>query len=379
MKYDVTCNCINIFLGGYGGGSGDGGSISCPDVFQVGRCENLFLIILLFSYFSVDPLEKSICDVCKNNITMFCIPCKSFMCNTCNNTHKQRQPTHSTLPIDVDKENMVKVICKTHNTKCKYMCCNRHICTYCIHRDHTMHHYINLDDEIKNIKKRLNVEIEKYKLLNQSSTTTKENIQIAQDLFDQSITLRKQNCIRNYINLLNKEEKKLREQFSVTVTDYEKNLTMHNFENLKELSNKSDIEFGLLKDNIIESIERLSLGKVKSVDVTLCDPNFINNHPLGEIFVDRREAGADNPTFAYHDVELLKEAADQTDTLNELGKIYQHGKFNRNIVFTFVDLKKITFPFIPCLITLCQLDGFPFSSCRRLQAQFILHPQMEKQ
>ena len=261
-------------------------------------------------------------------MTMFCTQCKSFICNTCNNTHKQRQPTHSTLPIDVDKENTFKVICKTHNTTCKYMCCNKHVCTYCIHRDHTTHHYINLDDELKNIKQRLNVEIEKYKLFNESINTTKENIQIAQDLFDQSITLRKQNCITNYIKLLNKEEKELKGQFKVMSTDYEKNLTTHNFENLKELSTKSDIEFGLLKDDIIESIERLSLGEVKSVDVMLGDPNFINNHPLGEIIVDRREASADNPTFVYHNVELLMEAADPTDTLKEFSKIYQQGKFN---------------------------------------------------
>ena len=289
--------------------------------------------------------------MCKKNINVFCVQCKSFMCNTCINTHKQHQPTHSTLPIDVDKENMVKVICNTHNKKCQYMCCNKHVCTYCIHRDHTTHHYINLDEEIKNIKQRLNVEIEKYKLFNESINTTQENIRIAQNLFDQSITLRKQNCITNYIKLLNKEEKALKEQFKVILTDYEKNLTTHNFENLKELSTKSDIEFGLLKENIIESIEWLSLGEVKSV-VTLGDLNFINNHPLGEIIIDRREAGADNSTFVYHDAELFKEAADQTDALKELEKIYQPGKFNRNILFTFVDLKKITSPFIPCLISL---------------------------
>ena len=44
-------------------------------------------------------------------------------------------------------------------------------------------------------------------------------------------------------------------------------------------------------------------------------------------------------TFVYQNIDILKEAAAPTDILKELGKIYQHGKFNRNIVFTFVDLK----------------------------------------
>ena len=311
-------------------------------VFEVGRCENLLLLIIsLFSYFSVDPLEKALCDMHKNNITMFCVQCKSFMCKTCINTHTESQPTHSTLPVDVDNENKFKVICNTHNITCKYMCCNKHICTYCIHRDHREHNHINLDNEITNIKQRLNVEIEKYQLFNQSTNNTKEYIQIAQDMFDQSIKLRKQNCLTSYINLLEKEEKTLKEQFGVMLTDHDKNLTTHNIENLKEVSTKSDIEFSLLKENIIESIEQLSLGELKS-DVMLGDPNFINNHPLGEIIVNRSEAGADKPTFVYHDVELLKEAADPTDMLKKVDKIYQHGKFNRNIIFTSIDLKKIT-------------------------------------
>ena len=37
-------------------------------------------------------------------------------------------------------------------------CCNIPICTYCIHRDHSKHKYINLENEIKSIKKRLNVD-----------------------------------------------------------------------------------------------------------------------------------------------------------------------------------------------------------------------------
>ena len=269
---------------------------------------------------------------------MFCVQCESYMCDTCNNTHTKRQLTHSTLPINVNKENTFKVLCNTHNTTCKYRCCDIHACTYCIHRDHSQHNYIKLENEIKSIQQQLNVEIEKYRLFQQSIVTTKEYIPIAQNLFDKSIKLRKQNCITNYIDILNKEEKKLRENFIVILSDFEKNLTTHNLEKLNELSKKSEIEFTMLKENIDESIQQLSFTEVQSLDVMLSDSK-VNNHPLGEIIVERREVGADNHLFTYHDSEIAKKAADPTEMLKELVNIYQQGKFNRDIVFHVVDNK----------------------------------------
>ena len=289
----------------------------------------------------MDALVKRTCDskCCENNITMFCVQCESFICNNCNNTHTKRQPTHLTLLVDVDKVNTLTFLCNLHNTTCKHMCCDIPICTYCIHRDHSQHNYINIDNEIKSIKQRLNVEMEKYILFNQSINATNEHIPIVQNLFDQSIKLRKQNCITNYIDLLNKEEKKLREHFNVTLSDFERNLTMHNLEKLNELSKKSEIEFTMLKENIVESIQRLSFREVQSLDVTLSGSKVINNHPLGEIIVSRREVGVADPLFTYNDAEIAKNAADPTEMLKELENIYQQGKFNGNIVFHFVDRK----------------------------------------
>ena len=304
----------------------------------MGRCGvlNLFL-----SYFSSDVLVKPTCDSkdCEKNITMFCVQCESFLCNTCNNAHTKCQPTHSTLPLNVDKENTFKVLCNTHNTACKYMCCDIHTCTYCIHRDHSKHNYSNLDNEIKSINQRLNVEMQKYRLFKQSINITNEFIAIARNLFDQSIKLRKQNCINSYIDLVNKEEKMLRQQFNVTLSDFERNLTAHNLEKLNELSKKSEIEFTLLKKNIVESIQQLSFREVQSLDVMLSDPKVINDHPLGEIIVDRRDVGAADSLFTYTDAEIAKKAVDPTKMLKEFGNIYQRGKFNRNIVFHFVDRK----------------------------------------
>ena len=270
---------------------------------------------------------------------MFCVQCESYICNTCNNTHTQRHLTHSTLPINVNKENTFKVLCNTHNTSCKYRCCDIHTCTYCIHRDHSKHNYITLENEIKSIKQQLNEEIEKYRLFQQSIIATKEYIPIVRNLFDQSIKLRKQNCMTNYIHILSKEEKELCENFNVTLSDFERNLTTHNLEKLNELSKKSEIEFTMLKENIDESIQQLSFREVQSLDVILSDSKVINNHPLGEILVDRREVGADNHWFTYHDSEIAKKAADPTEMLKELVNIYQQGKFNRDIVFHFVDRK----------------------------------------
>ena len=300
-------------------------------------------IISLLSNFSADAPQNPLCDSqgCTNKITMFCVQCDLFRCNTCNNEHTKKEPNHSNLPV-VYKYNALKVLCSTHNTTCKYMCCDTHVCGYCIHRDHMKHHYINLDNEIQNIKRRLNVEIEKYKLCNQTISTTNEYIQIARNLFDESIKLRKQNCITSYIHYLNSEEKKLREEFNDTLSDYKKNLTTHNFNDLKELSTKSEIEFGLLKDNIMKSIEQLSFVGGKSFDVTLDDTKFMNSHPLGEIIVDKKEVANPGglPSFIYHDSHMRSRLTQQ--------RFYNNWERFINIVSLieilfshFVDMKKV--------------------------------------
>ena len=311
------------------------------------------MYLFYFSNFSADALQKPVCDsqACTNKITMFCVQCELFRCNTCNNEHTKKEPNHSNLPI-VYKYNSLKVSCNMHNTTCEYMCCDTHTCRYCIQRDHTKHDYTNLENEIKNIKKRLNIEMEKYKLFNQSINTAKEYIPIAQNLFDQSVRSRKQYCITSYINYLNSEEKKLREAFNVTLSDYEKNLTTHNFENLKELSTKSEIELGLLQENMKKSIEQLSFREGKSFDVTLADPKFMNSHPLGEVIVDKTEVANPGgpPSFIYHDSHI-KEPTDPTDILAELGEIYQHGELNNKfcsfILLTFlVGLPCVAVPWV---------------------------------
>ena len=51
-----------------------------PVVFQVGGVKSCYILIIsLSSYFSVNPLEKPLCGMCKNNITMFCVQCKHFV------------------------------------------------------------------------------------------------------------------------------------------------------------------------------------------------------------------------------------------------------------------------------------------------------------
>ena len=299
------------------------------------------------------------------------------MCNTCNNEHQKREADHLTLPIDVCNDNSLNVSCKTHKTKCQYICCQKYICTYCVHRDHAKHNSIKLDDEIKNMKERLNIEIEKYELLKESITKASEYIPIAKNLFEESIKVRKQSCITSYISLLNTEENKLREQFNVILNDYKRNLTTQNLVNLKELSTKTEIEFTLFKDNIMESIEQLSF-KFRSFNITLNDSQLINDHPLGDLNVDRMEVDAadpDGPTsFRYHD-DSMNEPTDPTEMLRELGEIYQHGKFNRNIAFHFVRTRVILWPLQKSFINLlfdypvCQLLVFPCSTIH-----FILLP-----
>ena len=60
---------------------------------------------------------------CENNISIFCLECKLFMCNPCNHKHKKLQPNHANDPIVVHINNSIKVQCETHKT-CTSICGN---------------------------------------------------------------------------------------------------------------------------------------------------------------------------------------------------------------------------------------------------------------
>ena len=45
------------------------------------------------------------------------------------------------------------------------------------------------------------------------------------------------------------------------------------------------------------------------------DPKFMNCHPLGEVIVDRKQVGVANPSFKYHDAQIMREPADPTKML----------------------------------------------------------------
>ena len=106
-----------------------------------------------------------------------------------------------------------------HANTCAVMNTHAHIAP-----TETMWNIIHVDDGIKTMKELLNIE----KSINYSTNRSllQKNIPIAQNLFDQSIKLRKQSCITSYIDLLNKEEKKLMEQFNLTLTNYETSITI---------------------------------------------------------------------------------------------------------------------------------------------------------
>ena len=233
-------------------------------------------------------------------------------------------------PLGIGKEGLY-IMCNVHQTKCKFMCCDNAVCLYCANREHINHPHNSLVTETNKIEQAIDIEIKKYENIKKNSFTVKQNIDIAENLFEVSLQSRKRKCIEDYIILLNKEESVLRENFNAVVSDYKNILNMENLDELKNIYKKTEIELVLLKKNITQSIEQLSLKNLVSYNLSMSDSKYGSEHPLGELIVDRVEldAGdlAKHPSFEYNDTQI-KMVSKATELFEELARLYQNGKFN---------------------------------------------------
>ena len=157
-----------------------------------------------------------------------------------------------------------------------------------------------------------------------------QNIDVAQDLFELSLKSRKRKCIEDYITLLNEEANVLRGNFHDVISDYKNNFNMEKLDELKNIYKKTEIELVVLRENITQSIEQISLTNLVSYNLSMSDSKYGSKHPLGELLVDRVELDAGDlvkpPSFEYKDTKILVSKA--TELFEELGRLYQNGKFN---------------------------------------------------
>ena len=148
---------------------------------KLNNCINKHNKTLLFEEFEESQkinLSKIICNNCKNNnmgntynnIFYKCLNCKMDICPICYSNHNKEHK--------IINYNEINNICDKHYDNYENYCidCNKNICLQCFedHKNHNIVYYGNLyiseeyikeeEKELRNIKDKLNEEIEKIKL-----------------------------------------------------------------------------------------------------------------------------------------------------------------------------------------------------------------------
>ena len=244
-----------------------------------------------FILFRLDNVLLKACSTsnCQNGITMFCLDCRKFMCKICDHEHHSQPSTHAKSSIVMDKDDSLRAVCDIHKTVCKFMCeksCdNKLICIYCTKRNHADHGFKTSDFEVKKIKDILELEIQKMQTISQIGSIAQQGIIESEKRFEQAIKLRKFKCLSEYISLLNSEEKLLYEQFNQLTSDHKKQYNIsESADRLKELLKRTDVEFGLLKEHILDNlVQHRGSNTVLRHTTSLSSNNFMSGHPLGEL------------------------------------------------------------------------------------------------
>ena len=166
---------------------------------------------------------------------------------------------------------------------------------YCLKRDpkHKDHQKEEISIEVDSLRKSLS-----YALSNHQNSfksflmTTKESIVAARTRFATAVKERKGKCLKEYCELLNREEKLLLDKFEdAAKANLEQYATIPMIEFCQKQLRKHDVEISLLRNEILEKMKTHgSSACLKKNDLQLSDDyKFNSEHPLGCVDVCNAE------------------------------------------------------------------------------------------
>lgn len=166
---------------------------------------------------------------CKKSITDSCPVCCMKLCGKCKVDHKHEElRIHEDIefvPVKYkrDTEELVPW-CGEHAAYCTYICHEGFICVYCKARDHSSHHYedieaLSLDTEEWVAKQEVKV-ADLQEKITLSKTKTNNEMSVIRQLFVQEIKRRKYIAIQEYLKKIGEEEEALLKELDLTMADH---------------------------------------------------------------------------------------------------------------------------------------------------------------
>ena len=202
----------------------------------------------------------------ENNAISFCIQCKIYMCNKCENFHSELFPNHHLLKITQDKNNLTEEIftglCQEKNHFCelKYFCKshNKLCCAECITKIKGKDHGQHTDCTIASLTD----------IKDEKSNKLKGNIKSLEEL---SLNLKEAiDNLKTMFKKLEEEKEELKMKIQTVFTKLRNSLNAREDELLSDVDKKFEEEY--FNEDLIKEAEKLpkkiktSLDKGKSID-----------------------------------------------------------------------------------------------------------------
>lgn len=250
-------------------------------------------IYLFFSGVEVD-LKRPKCQLnadCNRNVKNYCPTCYIHFCTSC---ICYCQNKNDYIPVSMNDDDGLEVLCAEHLTKASYLCCdpcqNKFICLYCTKRDHNNHLHDTVNNLFNKIKDDLNKEIDSVDQYNNKITRILHNYAndaSATKFFIQEILKRRKLlCLKWYIEFLNDEETILLSDLDILLDNLKhqfkkKNLIMHRYE---KIATQTGVSFVIPALDLINScINKDEEKEIFERTISLSDFQFNSKSPLGKL------------------------------------------------------------------------------------------------
>lgn len=239
---------------------------------------------------------KTRCNACTRDVTKYCVRCQLFLCDHCEDPHSADEESFVCVEYHRARKE-VMIVCSEHSTEASYVCregeyaCdNDFVCIYCIHRDHKVHTF----EPYSQVEEKLKTSMKEKIISNGDHENRKakvlENVANVKQHFEKAVRTNKLKCINEYIEYLNKEEEKLRDEFNTKTGNY-----INAFDSIayfEECLSKDGMSFMLQRNEIVRRLYDHDDGDnltIPDIKFTLGNTNFKDEHPLGSINVVHRK------------------------------------------------------------------------------------------
>merc|ERR1711962_1595534 len=144
--------------------------------------------------------------------------------NDNNNNNRNYPKEHRKLNVVIDpRQNKLSVLCEKHSMRCDYLCFDdAFLCAYCLHRDevHKQHLKSSLESEVTDVRNALKKQLEGREKVEDDIAATWETYHGEVENLRRVLKERKEKCLAEYREFINREELRVLDEFTGVVTEF---------------------------------------------------------------------------------------------------------------------------------------------------------------